>query len=161
MEQKETLLPKQLAEHLTTASVVLFINNTESGGVEVKPVVPGQKYDPENNPAHLLMSVITHELPNLTAMANGEINDSVRYQALREFAMLAKSDKERFEAVNVALQEYESKHKVNLAEASDPAAFDDYADFLADALLVTDPEELAAQPKEIVIPGSRIILPLR
>lgn len=156
-----TMLPGVMAAHLKNADVVIFISRTEDEQVVVKPVVPGAAYDPEHNDAHMLMAVITHELPNLMAQANGTLTDSDRYQALRAFALLAKGDKDRFEQVNVGLQEYETKHKVNLAEATDPAAFDGYANFLADALLVTDPDEVAQQPKEIVIPGSLIILPLR
>lgn len=159
-ENGTVMLPAVMAEHLKTADVVIFLSCTEDGQVLVKPVVRGAAFDPESNGAHMLTAVITHELPNLMGQANGTLTDSDRYQALRQFALLAKTDKARFESVNVTLQEYEEEHKVNLAEATDPAAFDAYANFLADVLVVTHPEEVAKQPKEIVIPGSRIILPL-
>lgn len=154
------MIPKQLMDELLAADVVIFLTVDDKGAVALKPVVPGRVFDPESNQAHLLMSVITHELPNLMAQAMGDLTDSDRYQALRQFAQLASTDKDRFEKVNAAMQEYEEKHKVNLNEAIDAATFDTYANFLADVLLTTHPDDPSQQRKELVIPGSKIILPL-
>lgn len=155
------MLPAQLTAHLKHSDMILFLSVTEEGQVVVKPVVPAGSYDIENNQAHLLGAVIVGELPNLLASANGKWTDADRYQALRMFATLGAADKDRFEKINLALQEYESTNKVNLSETTDPATYDAYANFLADALLVTHPEDVAQQPKELVIPGSGLILPLR
>lgn len=158
---KETMLPRQLVDQLKAADVVIFLTVDDKGAVQVKPVVPGTTYDPESNQAHLLMSVITHELPNLMAQAMGDLTDSDRYQALRQFAQLKTLDKERFEKVNEAMQVYEDKHKVNLNEAAEADDFDAYANFLADALLTTHPDDPSQQQKELIIPGTKIILPMR
>lgn len=155
------MLPAKLAEHLKQSDVILFISSTAEGRAVVKPVVPAELYDPENNPAHMLAAVIVHELPNLQASANGDWTDADRYQALREFAMLAVTDKDRFEAINRGIQEYEEKHGVNLAAPNEPEAYDAYANFIADAVLVTHPDDESQQQRELVIPGTRIILPMR
>lgn len=155
------MLPQALANHLKQSDVILFINRDEHGATVIKPVTPLGAFDIENNAAHLLAAVVMHEMPNLQASANGDWTDADRYQALREFALLGNTDKDRFEAVNRALKEYETANSVNLAGAADPETYDAYANFLADAVLVTHPDDVAEQPKELVIPGSRIILPMR
>ena len=155
------MLPKELAEHLKASDAILFINRDERGGTVVKPVTPLGAFDVENNAAHLLTAVILAELPNLQASANGDWTDADRYQALREFALLGSTDKDRFEAINRSLKEYEEQHSINLAAPNEPETYDAYANFIADAVLVTHPDDVAEQPKELVIPGSRIILPLR
>lgn len=157
----DTMLPKQLIDTLKAADVVIFLTVDDKGAVQVKPVVPGREYDPEGNQAHLLMSVITHELPNLMAQAMGDLTDADRYQALRMFAQLKGADKERFEKVNAAMQAYEDKYEVNLNEATEPEQFDAYANFLADVLLTTHPDDPSQQQKELIIPGTKIILPYR
>lgn len=155
------MLPAALAAHLKGADIVLFITRDEHGAAVVKPVTPLGAFDVEHNAAHLLAAVIMHELPNLQASANGDWTDADRYQALRQFALLANTDKDRFEAVNRAIKEYEESNGVNLAAPNDPETYDAYANFIADAVLVTDPADVAEQPKELVIPGSRLILPMR
>lgn len=157
----DVLLPKQLVQQLVAADVVIFLTVDDSGAVQVKPAVPGNQYDPEHNQAHLLMAVITHELPNLIAQAMGDLTDSDRYQALRAFAQLATTDKDRFNQINEAMQAYEDTHKVNLSEAKDAETFDAYANFLADVLLTTHPDDPSQKQKELIIPGSKIILPMR
>lgn len=155
------MLPQALAEHLKQSDVILFINRDENGAAVVKPVTPYASFDIENNAAHLLAAVIMSQLPDLQASANGDWTDADRYQALRQFALLAITDKDRFEAINKGIQEYESVNGVNLAAAGDPETYDAYANFIADAVLVTHPDDVAEQPKELVIPGSKIILPMR
>jgi hypothetical protein len=150
-----------MVDQLKAADVVIFLTVDEAGAVQFRPVVPGHQFDPATNQAHLLMQVISHELPNLMASAMGDLTDADRYQALRAFAQLASTDKDRFEKINAAMQEYEDKHGVNLKETKDPEAFDAYANFLADVLLVTHPDDESQQKKELIIPGTKIILPYR
>lgn len=157
----DVMFPKELVAQLVAADVVIFLTVDDKGAVQLKPVVPGKEFAPDTNQAHLLMSVITHELPNLMAQAMGDLTDSDRYQALRFFAQLKTLDKDRFEKVNAAMQAYEDKHGTNLNEATDPEQFDAYANFLADVLLTTHPDDESQQKKELIIPGTNIILPMR
>src|SRR5437868_7136420 len=102
------MLPRELVQAVLNADVTLLLTADKTiGTVDIKPIVPGAAYEPESNPAHLLMAVITSQLPDLLAMARGDITDAVRYQALRQFGQLGTTDKERFEKVNTALREYE------------------------------------------------------
>lgn len=158
---RAVMLPQAMADHLKQSDITLFIFRDENGAAAVKPVTLLGQFDIENNAAHLLAAVIMAELPNLQASANGDWTDADRYQALRQFALLGANDKDRFEAVNRALKEYEESNGINLAAANEPETYDAYANFLCDVLLVTHPDDVAEQPKELVIPGSRIILPMR
>ena len=157
----DVMFPKDMVQQLVAADVVIFLTVDEKGAVQLKPVVPGKQFDPESNQAHLLTAVITHELPNLMAQAMGDLTDSDRYQALRQFAQLAGTDKDRFNKINEAMQAYEDQHGVNLKETTDPEKFDAYANFLADVLLTTHPDDPSQQQKELIIPGTKIILPMR
>lgn len=132
--------PDALAQQILAADVIIMIGSSETNenALIVKQVYASGEADPEHRASHAYAhaALVAHD--DLVRTVRGEPTDAHRYRALRDFAMLATTDKPRFEAVNSMLHQFEEETGVPAEDKRVAADHDAVADFLAQALIETE-----------------------
>lgn len=156
-------VPKEMIEQMKRSEAVLFVGVGEDGAVAFQGAVAGGVYRPEQNPAHAFVAAIYSEHRHLLDIVNNRPTDATRFRALRSFALLKKSDEARFNAINEMLQKFEHDHKLDDEAARIAEDHNAIADFIAIALLETEPVELHETTVNTDAPavyaGPKLVLP--
>lgn len=154
-------LPAQLLREIQSAEALIMVSLNEQGALVIRPTVPGREFNPEHDPVHAFVQQVIQEHHNLVAGMQGKITDTLRYRALRDFAVMAQADKPRFEQINGMLQKFEEGGTVPAEAARTAADHDKFAEFLALAIQETEPDLVAPNTEaerdeapQIIIPGA-------
>jgi hypothetical protein len=137
-------LPPAFVAELARADAVLVIGSSETKALSMRPIIANE-YQPDQVASHALVAAILADFDNLVRAVKGEPTDAQRFNALREFALMPQTDRERFERVNRMMQQYEEDNQ-QAGESPTQAEFERYADFLVHALIETAP--LAAEQQQ-------------
>lgn len=151
-------IPAQLAAAILAADVLILIGSSETDDMEivVKQVYAGGVADPEHVASHAYAHAALLAHNDLVRAVRGEPTDAMRYQALRDFAVLGSSDKPRFEAVNNMLQQFEEESGLPPEEQRKVADFDAVANFLVQAMIETEPVTIET-PAPVIELATRIV----
>jgi hypothetical protein len=154
-------LPAQLVKEIMAAEALLMVSLNEQGTLVIRPTVPGREFNPQHDPVHAFVQQVITEHHNLVAGMQGKITDTLRYRALRDFAVMAQADKPRFEKINAMLQKFEEGGAVPAESARTAADHDKFAEFLALAIQETEPDLVAPTvaaerdgTPQIILPGA-------
>lgn len=134
---------EQFLEMLRGAEAAIFIQTDEAGALLIRGVAANSAYRPGQDAAHAFMAAVQGEHDHLLDVVNGRQNDATRFRALRTFALMKGTDSARFEAVNEMLQKFEHDNHLDDEKARTEADHNAIADFLALAILETEPVLLA------------------
>lgn len=152
--------PAALAQQILAADVIILIGSSETNdnALTVKQVYASGEADPEHVASHAYAHAALQAHPDLLRTVRGEPTDAHRYRALRDFAMLATTDKPRFEAVNSMLHQFEEETGVPDEDKRVAADHDAVADFLAQALIETEYVMVETPAPALELPV-RLVLP--
>lgn len=135
------VLPPELVELLLNADAVVTISASENedGRLVMQTIVATGKFQPETIKAHAYVQGIYDEHSNILARMHGQPTDAMRYQAQREFALMASADNARFEVINGMVQEFEDSGALAPDAERKGEDFDKLADFLLAMVRETAP----------------------
>lgn len=153
-------LPVEMIEEIKAAGAVLMIglqDGPKGQSLTVVPSIAGGQFTPETNAVHAYVQAVVDEHVNLIRRVNGVPTDGDRYRALRDFAVLAATDKSRFERINEQFQKLEES--LPPPDQRAPADHDQVADFLAFAILESEPGSVASGDEQpgIILPHAPVL----
>lgn len=140
--------PEGLIEKIAAADVLILIGSSEQQerALSVQTILASPTFEPGQIASHAYAHAVQQAHQQLVRAVRGEPTDALRYQALRDFAILASKDPQRFASVNEMLQRFEQHGEIPedpLERAS--VDHDRMADFLIHALAETESQAGAAQ----------------
>lgn len=147
-ERVPSYLPKELTEAIMASDVMILIasSETQDQALTVRQVYATGLAEPGHIASHAYAKAVRDAHPDLLKTVRGEPTDALRYQALREFAVLGSTDADRFVKINTMLQRFEETTAEGDAADQAGANHDNVADFLIHALLETAPPAATQQP---------------
>lgn len=132
--------PLAVAKQIAESDVIVLIDQTTEGPLIMQPLVRGREYSPGTIKAHAYVDALYREHENILRRVNGVPTDSMRYLALRDFAVLGTTDKARFEVVSDMLQQFEESGSIPAEDKRTAADFEKMANFLVQAMFETEPK---------------------
>ncbi len=127
-----------IVEKIDAPEAMIHLSTDDKGRIVMAGLFGGD-YAPATNQVHALMEVINQEFDYLMSKVAGRYTDADRFRALRDFGVLANTDKERFEVVNGMLNAFEDSKNLADESARTAADFVTIANFLCHALIETAP----------------------
>lgn len=143
-EHDQAPMPANHVAEIAQPEAIIHLGISEKGALTIAGLYGGV-FNPGQNVAHAFMQMVEQEHDYLMSRVLGRLTDADRYRALSDFAMLANTDKPRFEAVNGMIQNFEDSKNIppeNLRGAVDHMTM---ANFIFHALLETAPADLTEQ----------------
>jgi len=130
---------QHLLDMLRSAESAIFVEVDATGALLIRCVTTRGEYQPETDAADAYVAAVKSEHQHLIDVVNGRTTDAGRFRALRDFAVLANTDKERFEVVNGMLSSFELDENMPPETQRTAADHNTFADFLMFALAETEP----------------------
>lgn len=90
--------------------VIVTITENDRGTLLMTAHFQGEKFSPGTVKSHAALQALHEAWPDIVNRVFGRFTDADRYQALKEFSLLASTDKPRFTVINDMLQKFEEEN---------------------------------------------------